>query len=118
MTKVRSKEQTCSLRRDRIGHRELGPAETGNPTFAKRIAVFKDFDVKTEMFDRNPSSELNCMGGTGKHTAARFAAFAAFVAEMEVFELQPTKEYRMTDFCNNLKGLFKTAGLQGREVMC
>jgi dynein heavy chain len=68
---------------------------------------------------RQPSGHMLLvgMGGTGKHTAARFAAFVAFVAEMELFELQPTKEYRMTDFRNDLKGLFKTAGLQGGEVM-
>jgi dynein heavy chain len=60
------------------------------------------------------------MGGTDKHTAARFAAFVAFVAfvaEMKLFELRPTKEYRMRDFRNDLKGLFKTTGLQDREVM-
>jgi dynein heavy chain len=71
---------------------------------------------------RQPSGHMLLvgMGGTGKHTAACFAAFVAFVAfvaEMKLFELQPTKEYRMTDFRNDLKGLFKIAGLQGREVM-
>jgi hypothetical protein len=50
-----------ALRRDRIGHRESGRAETENSTIAKRIAVFKGFDVKTGTFERNPSSELDCM---------------------------------------------------------
>jgi dynein heavy chain len=48
------------------------------------------------------------MSGTGKHTAVHFAAF---VAEMELFELQPTTEYRMTGFRKHLKGLFNTAGI-------
>jgi hypothetical protein len=55
------KNETCSLRRDRIGHRESGPAETWNLTFAKRISGFKDFDVKMGIFEQNPSSELDCM---------------------------------------------------------
>jgi hypothetical protein len=55
------KRMRSALRRDRTGHRESGPAETGNSIFAKRIAGFKDFDVKTGIFERNPSLELDSM---------------------------------------------------------
>ena len=54
------------------------------------------------------------MGGTGKRTAARFAAF---VADMEVFQPQPAKEYRIAEFRNDLRGLFKTAGAQNKPIM-
>lgn len=54
------------------------------------------------------------MGGTGKRTIARFAAF---VAELEIFEPQPGKEYRIQEFRNDLRGLFKTAGCQNKPIM-
>ncbi|OHT12593.1 Dynein heavy chain family protein [Tritrichomonas foetus] len=65
---------------------------------------------------RQPSGHMLLvgMGGTGKRTAAKFAAF---VAEMEVFQPQPAKEYRIADFRNDLRGLFKLAGAQNRPVM-
>ena len=65
---------------------------------------------------RQPSGHMLLvgMGGTGKRTAAKFAAF---VAEMEVFQPQPAKEYRIADFRNDLRGLFKLAGAQNRSVM-
>ena len=65
---------------------------------------------------RQPSGHMLLvgMGGTGKRTAARFAAF---VAEMEIFEPQPAKDYRLADFRNDLRGLFKIAGVQNKPLM-
>jgi len=54
------------------------------------------------------------MGGTGKRTIARFSAF---VAEMDLFEPQPTKEYKISDFRNDLKGIFKVTGIQNKPIM-
>ena len=54
------------------------------------------------------------MGGTGKRTVARFAAF---VAQIEIFEPQPLKGYDITQFRNDLRGLFRTAGVQNKPIM-
>ncbi|OHT01787.1 Dynein heavy chain family protein [Tritrichomonas foetus] len=65
---------------------------------------------------RQPSGHMLLvgMGGTGKRTSARFAAF---VSEIEIFEPQPAKEYKLADFRNDLKILFKAAGVQNRKMM-
>ena len=65
---------------------------------------------------RQPSGHMLLvgMGGTGKRTSARFAAF---VSEIEIFEPQPTKDYKLIDFRNDLKVLFKAAGVQNRKIM-
>ncbi|EAY02556.1 Dynein heavy chain family protein [Trichomonas vaginalis G3] len=54
------------------------------------------------------------MGSTGKRTIARFAAH---VARMDIFEPQPMKGYDITQFRNDLRGLFKTAGAQDKPIM-
>ncbi|KAH0794512.1 Dynein heavy chain family protein [Histomonas meleagridis] len=58
--------------------------------------------------------DLVGMGGTGKRTSARFAAF---VSDIEVFELQPTKDYKINEFRNDLKTIFKIAGIQNKPIM-
>jgi len=54
------------------------------------------------------------IGGIGKRTIARFAGF---VAEVQVFEPMPKKDYNIIDFRNDLRALLKTAGLGTRQIL-
>jgi dynein heavy chain len=53
------------------------------------------------------------MGGIGKRTIARFSGF---VADMQVFEPQPTKEYKMNEFRNEIRPLVKIADVSMKQL--
>lgn len=54
------------------------------------------------------------VGGSGRKSLARLAAY---VAEMKIFSIEMTGKYRINDFHEDLKALFRQAGVQQKETM-
>ncbi|KAG9397278.1 Dynein heavy chain and region D6 of dynein motor [Carpediemonas membranifera] len=53
------------------------------------------------------------VGGSGRQSVARVAAH---LAGMEVFQIEIKKNYRTTEFHEDLKGLFRSAGIDGKDI--
>jgi dynein heavy chain len=54
------------------------------------------------------------VGGSGRKSLARLAAF---VAELKVFSIEITRTYRHTEFREDLKGLYRLAGVTGKPTL-
>lgn len=51
------------------------------------------------------------VGGSGRKSLARLAAY---VAELKVFSIEITKTYRLTEFREDLKGMYRQTGVAGK----
>jgi hypothetical protein len=54
------------------------------------------------------------VGGSGRKSLARLAAY---VAELKVFSIEITKTYRLTEFREDLKGLYRQAGVANKPTV-
>ncbi|WIA13292.1 hypothetical protein OEZ85_006876 [Tetradesmus obliquus] len=54
------------------------------------------------------------VGGSGRKSLARLAAY---VAELKVFSIEITKTYRLTEFREDLKGLYRQAGASNKPTV-
>ncbi len=54
------------------------------------------------------------VGGSGRQSVARVAAH---LAGMEVFRIEIKKNYRSTEFHEDLKGLFRAAGAEAKDIV-
>jgi dynein heavy chain len=53
------------------------------------------------------------VGGSGKQTLARFAAY---VSDTRCFSIELTRTYGLTEFRDDLKKLYRLTGVEGRHV--
>lgn len=65
---------------------------------------------------RQPKGHLLLIGvdGTGKNT---IMVLASIISNCEMFKLNVKRGYCFTDFRDDLKGLFKIAGVQRKKVV-
>ncbi|WIA33430.1 hypothetical protein OEZ86_006562 [Tetradesmus obliquus] len=54
------------------------------------------------------------VGGSGRKSLARLATY---VAELKVFSIEITKTYRLTEFREDLKGLYRQAGVSNKPTV-
>jgi dynein heavy chain len=54
------------------------------------------------------------VGGSGRKSLAHLAAY---VAELKVFSIEISKTYRLTEFREDLKGLYRQAGVANKPTV-
>jgi hypothetical protein len=54
------------------------------------------------------------VGGSGRKSLSRLAAY---IAEMKVFSIEITNTYRLTEFREDLKGLYRQTGVAGKPTV-
>jgi len=54
------------------------------------------------------------VGGSGRKSLARLAAY---IGELKVFSIEITNTYRLTEFREDLKGLYRQTGVAGKPTM-
>jgi dynein heavy chain len=54
------------------------------------------------------------VGGSGRKSLARLAAY---IGELKVFSIEITNTYRLQEFREDLKGLYRLAGVAGKPTM-
>lgn len=54
------------------------------------------------------------VGGSGRKSLARLAAY---IGELKVFSIEITNTYRLQEFREDLKGLYRQAGVAGKPTM-
>lgn len=54
------------------------------------------------------------VGGSGRKSLARLAAY---IGELKVFSIEITNTYRLAEFREDLKGLYRQAGVAGKPTM-
>ncbi len=54
------------------------------------------------------------VGGSGRKSLARLAAY---IGELKVFSIEITNTYRLVEFREDLKGLYRQTGVAGKPTM-
>ena len=96
----------------------LGRYNDANPSKRMNLILFDDalrhlLRISRIIGTPRGSALLIGVGGSGKQSLTRLAAF---VAKQELFQITLTRNYNLTSLLDNLRELYKTAGQQGKDV--
>lgn len=118
-TSVRSYKSVVDKNKLRLTLEELYIRQSIGTTNAQQIVFFKEATehiLRAARVFRSPGGHMLLVGldGTGKSTTIKLAAF---VANAELFTLNLTRNYALSDFREDLKKVYKLAGVQGANTV-